>query len=411
MKITNKISKRLIAFLFTVSFLLLTANCFSQGGAAINTTGTAADQSAMLDVSSTNSGILIPRMTKLQRSGIYQPAEGLMIYQTDDTIGFWYFNANNWKQIGSGVGNGINAGTVTGNTLYWNGSQWKESSNIYNAGGSVGVGTNNPDISAAVHIGDTTKGTLISRLTTAQRNSIQNPAEGLQIFNTTSKCLEIFEYGIWQKFGCAFNCGIDRLKFIYHGSTVSYGTIVGQNNTCWLDRNLGALGVASAYNDFNAFGDLFQWGRGDDGHQIRNSTTTSILTNNEIPGHSFFITSSSNPFDWQSPQNNNLWQGNENSINNPCPNGWRIPTATELNNERLSWNSNDFNGAFNSPLKWTAAGCRDENGSLAFVNIDGRYYSSNTYGTDANYLVFYNNNAYIWYIHRVCGLSIRCIKD
>ena len=60
---------------------------FTQG-AAINTTGTPANASAILDVSSTSAGMLIPRMTKNQRNSINLPAEGLFIYQTDDTTGF-----------------------------------------------------------------------------------------------------------------------------------------------------------------------------------------------------------------------------------------------------------------------------------------------------------------------------------
>jgi len=70
---------------------------FSQG-LGVNATGAPADPSAMLDVSSTDAGILIPRMTEVQKNLIASPATGLMIYQTDGSLGFWHFNGTNWVQ-------------------------------------------------------------------------------------------------------------------------------------------------------------------------------------------------------------------------------------------------------------------------------------------------------------------------
>ena len=72
---------------------------------AINTDGTAADNSAILDVKATNKGLLLPRMTAAQRNAIITPATGLLVYQTDGTSGF-YQNAGtpaapNWQFVGS----------------------------------------------------------------------------------------------------------------------------------------------------------------------------------------------------------------------------------------------------------------------------------------------------------------------
>ncbi|HKR07312.1 MAG TPA: hypothetical protein VJY62_21940, partial [Bacteroidia bacterium] len=64
---------------------------FSQNGVGINPTGAAADPSAMLDVSSTTKGILVPRMTAAQRAALVLPATGLMVFQTDGSTGY-YFN-------------------------------------------------------------------------------------------------------------------------------------------------------------------------------------------------------------------------------------------------------------------------------------------------------------------------------
>ncbi|HZV71223.1 MAG TPA: DUF4215 domain-containing protein [Saprospiraceae bacterium] len=67
-------------------------------GVAINMDGTRPDPSAMLHVKSTNSGILIPRMTSPQRVAIPNPSNGLLVF--DMTTGsFWYFFNSTWKQI------------------------------------------------------------------------------------------------------------------------------------------------------------------------------------------------------------------------------------------------------------------------------------------------------------------------
>jgi hypothetical protein len=57
------------------------------------------DLSAKLDVTSTNTGFLPPRMTLLQRNAIQNPAEGLMVYQTDSSKGYWYYNGINWITV------------------------------------------------------------------------------------------------------------------------------------------------------------------------------------------------------------------------------------------------------------------------------------------------------------------------
>ena len=72
---------------------------------AVNADGTDPDNSAMLDVKSDTSGVLIPRMTQIQRDAINSPATGLLIYQTDETPGYYYYNGTNWIGI-TGTGEG-----------------------------------------------------------------------------------------------------------------------------------------------------------------------------------------------------------------------------------------------------------------------------------------------------------------
>jgi len=206
-------------------------------------------------------------------------------------------------------------------------------------------------------------------------------------------------------------CG-PPVTFTYKESSVTYGTVLSTTTgECWLDRNLGASQIATAFDDSAAYGDLFQWGRLDDGHQTRTSGTTNTRSSSDTPGHSNFIYYNSSPYDWRNPQNNNLWQG-VSGTNNPCPSGWRIPTYAELDTERASWSAQNYNGAYASLLKLTAAGNRnDSNGSLANVGSYGFYWSSAVNDTGASYLAFSSFAANMLSSYRANGFSVRCIKD
>ena len=146
----------------------------------------------------------------------------------------------------------------------------------------------------------------------------------------------------------------------------------------WMDRNLGATNVATSSTDANSYGDLYQWGRAADGHQIRTSSTTSTFSSTDLPGNANFILGPNPPYDWRSTANSNLWQG-VNGVNNPCPSGYRLPTQAEWDAERLSWSSQNAAGAFASPLKLPMAGRRDgSDGSITQVGTYGWYWSSTT---------------------------------
>ena len=192
----------------------------------------------------------------------------------------------------------------------------------------------------------------------------------------------------------------------------SFGTV--ENPTTgeiWMDRNLGASQVATSSTDPDAYGDLYQWGRGTDGHEKRTSGTTATLSSSDTPGHGDFITTSSEPYDWRNPQSDDLWQG-VNGTNNPCPSGYRLPTDAEWEAERLSWSSYDAAGAFASPLKLPVAGSRDfSDGSLYLVGSYGGYWSSTVDGIFVRSMNFNSIGAAMSSNGRAIGSSVRCIKD
>ncbi len=189
-------------------------------------------------------------------------------------------------------------------------------------------------------------------------------------------------------------------------------------NQTWMDRNLGALRQAQSITDAQAYGDLFQWGRFADGHQCRYpemSETLDINANTSAPAPSAdwygkFITESEDPYDWLITPDTNLWYG-VNAVNNPCPSGYRIPTAAEWEDELGSWGSETSDGAFASPLKLPVSGYRDgSSGGPIYVGSAGGYWSSSVSGSNARSL-FYSIDARLFSDYRAAGNAVRCLKD
>jgi hypothetical protein len=98
-------------------FVLLMLYCI-KGKAQVGVGTISPNSSAQLDISSTSKGLLIPRLTAAQKSAIASPAEGLIIYQTDGTKGF-YYNAGtpaspNWTMVQTGGGtSSVADGSIT----------------------------------------------------------------------------------------------------------------------------------------------------------------------------------------------------------------------------------------------------------------------------------------------------------
>jgi len=274
-----------------------------------------------------------------------------------------------------------------------------------------GVAINNsgaaPDSSALLDVNSINQGVLVPRVTSAERNAIANPAEGLIIFNVSTRCPNYYSNGIWYAW-----CGSPDYPagtvFCNGNPTTVVDVLNPATGKVWMDRNLGALQAATSSTDVSSYGDLYQWGRAADGHQCRNSQTTGQVSSSDQPGNSSFILSST---DWRSPQNNTLWNG-VNGINNPCPSGYRIPSSAEIDAERLSWNTNNSNGAFASPLKFSSTGRRDgSTGSLLGVGTGADYWTSTVSGQNVLRLSVNSSNANISEANRSTGYPVRCIRN
>jgi hypothetical protein len=121
--------------ILTLVAVVMIAN-LSYAQVAITENGSLPDNSAMLDVKSTDKGILIPRMTAAERDAINSPANGLLVFVTTDDQ--FYYNKGtssspNWTKV-----DGDSDWTISGN-------------NMYSAvSGNVGIGTNSPDAALEV---------------------------------------------------------------------------------------------------------------------------------------------------------------------------------------------------------------------------------------------------------------------
>ncbi|MCP3907476.1 MAG: hypothetical protein GY712_05600, partial [Oceanicoccus sp.] len=75
--------------ILTTVLILLSLGLSAQVG--VNTDGSSPDGSAMLDVKSTDKGMLVPRMTSAQRTAISGAATGLLVFDTDNSS-FWFYD-------------------------------------------------------------------------------------------------------------------------------------------------------------------------------------------------------------------------------------------------------------------------------------------------------------------------------
>lgn len=301
----------------TACCLLSIAFSFSQG-VAINSTGAAADNSAILDVSSTVHGVLISRMSDTERDAIPSPATGLLIFNTSTNV-FNFYKSTGWYELAGafvsastgilnpGVGTAINSTGVaadksamldvssnlqgmliprtspaaisspatgliifdisTNNLKYFNGSVWKiiceNLITVTTGSGSlagIGVAINNtnnpPDPSSMLDISSADKGMLIPRMASTERNQLL-PKTGLVIYNTTANTIDFFNGVSW--YSLATDVG-------------AAGTIIGAANVCpgqnGVAYSVGGIANATSYN----------WSYSGTGFTIASGSGTNSIT-------------------------------------------------------------------------------------------------------------------------------------
>ena len=273
----------------------------------------------------------------------------------------------------------------------------------FTAFAQAGIGTTTPE--GALDVVSSDSGVVLPRV--ANTAAVTNPVNGMLIYDLTSTCIKAYENGDWS--GC-LSTGSGTSPGGGGGTGTSVVEVTSPTGAIWMDRNLGATQAATSSTDAASYGDLYQWGRTSDGHQLGTSSVTAGPVAAGSEG-SNFITNGTTPYDWLSTQDDTRW-GAAKTANDPCPIGYRVPTEAELNAERLLFPTNGSAGAYASELKFPVAGYRSSSaGAITLAGTYGRYWSSTVLGTSARRLTFTSSSADMNSSNRAFGLSVRCIKE
>ncbi|RTQ49618.1 hypothetical protein EJV47_12435 [Hymenobacter gummosus] len=219
--------------------LLLLAGCAAPLLALAQTTGavgigtSSPNAKAALDISSTDKGLLIPRLDSLQRASISSPPDGLMVFQTDGRRGFWYAVGGQWLYLPDKTKAGDNLGnhTLTRNLNL---------ASFRLVGGSATTpGTNGLRID----------GNGLVRLSTAIRpsNTYDNGA-GLHLFDADAGLLVRTSIGYGPAVPPISGSG-DRLMWTSYFGSLRAGGVDGSQ---WDAGNMGFYSAAFGYNNLVA---------------------------------------------------------------------------------------------------------------------------------------------------------------
>jgi uncharacterized protein (TIGR02145 family) len=184
------------------------------------------------------------------------------------------------------------------------------------------------------------------------------------------------------------------------------------------------------------YGDLYQWGRKEDGHEKRNSTKTSTLATSNTPGNVGFIMADYPLWDWRSGGgNDDRWTDATKAANDPCPSGYKVPSIAQwrsifngdtgsptyatINSDNAynnwSWQDTGTKGAYSGgTLFLPAAGYRRHgDGNLDGAGTDGFYWTSSVLDRVAYALSFTSSNVSLPSSRgdRAYGMSVRCVAQ
>ncbi|MFT3678715.1 MAG: hypothetical protein QM791_00495 [Ferruginibacter sp.] len=159
--------------------------------------------SAVLDISSNNKGLLMPRLSSTQRKAIVSPANGLIVFD-NNTSSYWYFSNGNWKEIS---GNSITTDSVltvgqqAGSLVSYNinsalSGYSDTSAYIYDSGGPSGPYGNNEDYTR--YISGYNYNSLLVKVTVMEMD-VENLYDSLILFvpNGDSVKLTGSQTGTW----------------------------------------------------------------------------------------------------------------------------------------------------------------------------------------------------------------------
>jgi hypothetical protein len=360
-------------------------------------------------------------MTTTQRNAIVSPATGLVVYNSEKNCLEWY-NGTGWY---NGCGNQESSGGTAVVSAYANANT---STGTMTAGTAV-TGVTQTITATVTAVGSYTITVIANGITftgsgtftTTGARDIVLTATGTPIAAETSNfVLNTMPSCTFTRIVLAAPVGLVGGNAICDGSApTAVVPIISTTGKTWMDRNLGASRAGTSSTDYQAYGCLYQWGRGNDGHASMiwtsatagtpvNSTTATLATT-DSPGNPLFITNGTSPYDWRTTKNDALWQG-ASGTNNPCPSGYRVPTEAEVTAEVTAYSIT--NEATASDHKFVVAGYR--NSSDGLLDGTGAYvysWSSTVSGASASFRYFGSGSMSSGSSDRALGFSVRCLKD
>jgi len=330
----------------------------------------------------------------------------------------------------------------------------------------VGIGTSSPNANAALDVVSSTQGILLPRMTTAQRNAISSPAEGLTIFNTTTNAMQTNTgtttspswenwYDGGAQLGSTYNgyytgvttgdvfsdngtCtgklisaqGCDGLRTVTGVSTTVYN-LIDINGQCWMTTNLNEVSTSPISDTPNtgsnvwlntSAGNVGYWG-------YYNTATTNGTagwgTTVPAAGEGYL-------YQWSAAMNGSTTE----RAQGVCPSGFHIPSDCEWmylehgqgmlisQQTTTGWRSTTGEGnklrsvgtGWTNSSGFTAllAGYRDANGTFLYRGTGGFWWSSSeASATSAQYRVLSANKAGVGTgsPSKASGFSVRCLKD
>jgi trimeric autotransporter adhesin len=215
-----------LLFMACCQFIINAANAQS---VAINTDGSTADATAILDVKSTGKGMLIPRMTTAQRTGITTPATGLLVFDTD-TIAFWYYNGTVWTKLDAAGNNW----SVTGNSATTTGTHF--------------IGTTD-EVPLTIKVNNQVAGYISSVTAPVTNNNASWGHQALSLNTTGRRNVAIGNQSLMSNTTGQYNTALGYQALLTNATTANntalgYQTLV--NNT---GNSNTAVGASALYNN------------------------------------------------------------------------------------------------------------------------------------------------------------------
>ncbi|HEY8897609.1 MAG TPA: tail fiber domain-containing protein [Niastella sp.] len=259
----------------TIKPLLMMACCHfilnaaSAQSVAINTDGSTADASAILDVKSTSKGMLIPRMTTAQRTGIATPATGLLVFDTD-TNAFWYYTGSAWTKLDI--------------------SSWSTTGNSGTASGTNFIGTTD-DVPFTVKVNNVVAGYVASTTNPANSNNTIWGYGGLNAITTGKNNVAVGSQALTANTTASGNTALG-FQTLSTNTTANNNTAVGfqalllsnsVGNTAVGHRSL-TNNTAGTYNVGVGFGSLVQLNSGTQNVAIGAGALNFVTTGNYNTG-------------------------------------------------------------------------------------------------------------------------------